>query len=263
MNIAHRTGELFRPTNDCKLMNKNTKFDIVLPSDTQKARRSSEMSPKATDFTAAEMGALAHLYRGEVYRSTIWRTRLDTTTNWAVIVTGVSFSVAFGSPDATALPLVLVGLLVAVFLLQEARRYRYFNVWRARARLMETDFYSPMLRGPGGQRDGRWNILLADDYDRPQFHISFARAVGRRLRKNYAWVFAIQFLAYSGKLAIHPTPLTSMGQLFERAAIGPVPGQVVLGCGIFFYGAWTVVACGTYVIERAARRDNRTLITIA
>jgi uncharacterized membrane protein len=28
----------------------------------------------------------------------------------------------------------------------EARRYRYFNVWRARARLLETDFYSPMIR---------------------------------------------------------------------------------------------------------------------
>src|SRR5215470_18200694 len=29
------------------------------------------------EFSAAEIGALAHLYRGEVYRSTAWRTRLD------------------------------------------------------------------------------------------------------------------------------------------------------------------------------------------
>ena len=36
-------------------------------------------------YSAAEMGALAHLYRGEMYRSTVWRTRLDTTTNWAVV----------------------------------------------------------------------------------------------------------------------------------------------------------------------------------
>ncbi|WP_432444722.1 DUF2270 domain-containing protein, partial [Salmonella enterica] len=35
----------------------------------------------AQPLTAAEVGALAHLYRGEVYRSTIWRTRLDNTTN--------------------------------------------------------------------------------------------------------------------------------------------------------------------------------------
>src|SRR6516164_3699926 len=40
--------------------------------------------PRPIAFTAAEVGALAHLYRGEPYRSTVWRTRLDATTNWAV-----------------------------------------------------------------------------------------------------------------------------------------------------------------------------------
>ena len=35
------------------------------------------------EFSAAEITGLAHLYRGEVYRSTVWRTRLDTTTNWS------------------------------------------------------------------------------------------------------------------------------------------------------------------------------------
>ena len=45
----------------------------------------------AEDFTAAEIGALAHLYRGEDYRSTNWRTRLDTSANWAIVLTGVSF----------------------------------------------------------------------------------------------------------------------------------------------------------------------------
>ena len=46
------------------------------------------------EFSAAEIGALAHLYRGEVYRSTIWRTRLDTTTNWAVVTLGVALSIS-------------------------------------------------------------------------------------------------------------------------------------------------------------------------
>lgn len=36
---------------------------------------------KVEELSAAELGALAHLYRGEIYRSTVWRTRLDTTTN--------------------------------------------------------------------------------------------------------------------------------------------------------------------------------------
>ena len=65
----------------------------------------------------AELGALAHLYRGEMYRSTVWRTRLDTTTNWAVVTTGIALSVTFSSVQATPLPIVLVSLLLAAFLL--------------------------------------------------------------------------------------------------------------------------------------------------
>ena len=98
------------------------------------------------EFSAAEIGALAHLYRGEVYRSTAWRTRLDSTTNWAVVTTGIALSATFSSAQASPLPMVLVGLIVSVFLLFEARRYRYFNVWRARTRLLETEFYAPMIR---------------------------------------------------------------------------------------------------------------------
>ena len=31
---------------------------------------------RGRELSAAELGAIAHLYRGEVYRSTVWRTRL-------------------------------------------------------------------------------------------------------------------------------------------------------------------------------------------
>ena len=137
----------------------------------------------AHEFSDAEIGALAHLYRGEVYRSTVWRTRLDTTTNWAVVTTGIALSVTYSSAEASPLPMVLVGLIVSVFLLFEARRYRYFNVWRARARLLETDFYAPMIRGEGVRLDSGWTELLAKDYREPRYHIGFTRAIGRRLRR--------------------------------------------------------------------------------
>src|SRR5271166_5193587 len=159
------------------------------------------------EFTAAEIGALAHLYRGEVYRSTVWRTRLDSSTNWAVVTTGIALSATYSNAEASPLPMVLVGLLVTVFLLFEARRYRYFNVWRARARLLETDFYAPMLSHEGARRGLDWAASLARDYRNPSYHISYARAIGRRLRRTYGWIFAIQAIAYYGKLAIHPSPL--------------------------------------------------------
>jgi hypothetical protein len=57
------------------------------------------------NYDSAELGALAHLYRGEVYRSTIWRTRLDNTTNWSVALLGIALgdvSTANASPPAAA-----------------------------------------------------------------------------------------------------------------------------------------------------------------
>lgn len=215
-----------------------------------------------TQFDPAEMGLLAHIYRGEVYRSTIWRTRLDQTTNWAVVTTGLALSLTFAGPSASALPLILVGLLVVVFLLFEARRYRYFNVWRARCRLLETDVCGPLLRGEGVRMDGEWNTLLASDYMRPGFHISYFRAIGRRLRKNYAYILLVQAVAYYGKLAIHPVSAHSWQAFLDRAAIGPIPGLTVVLAGLVFHGGWIVVAVVTFGIERRARTRS-SLIAIA
>lgn len=214
------------------------------------------------EFSAAELGMIAHLYRSEVYRSTTWRGRLDHTTNWAVVTTGLALSISYSSPESSALPLILVGLLVVVFLMLEARRYRYFNVWRARCRLLETDVCGPMLRGEGVRPGGGWNTLLSEDYLHPRFHISYVRAVGRRLRKNYGWILLIQAVAYYGKLIIHPSALDSLGALFRRAAVGPIPGEMVLAAGLLFHGGWLTFALVTLAIEKRHRRE-KTLISIA
>src|ERR1043166_8581297 len=140
--------------------------------------REPTLAPAAkVEFGPAEIAALAHLYRGEVYRSTVWRTRLDSSTNWAVVTTGIALSATYSNAQASPLPMVLVGLLVSVFLLFEARRYRYFNVWRARARLLETDFFAPLIAGEGIRTDNGWTELLAKDYREPRYHISLARAI--------------------------------------------------------------------------------------
>lgn len=216
---------------------------------------SSTDRPRA--FSAAEIGALAHLYRGEVYRSTVWRTRLDNTTNWAVAALGLAMSASYAHPNASALPLVLIGILIVVFLFFEARRYRYFNVWRARARWLETNFYAAMLRGEESRTGANWEEVLARDYCDPRHHIIMLRALGRRLRRTYAWLLAIQAAAYLGKLAIHPTAAESFTQFVDRAAIGPIPGWAMLMCGTMFYGIWIALTLSTWRIEAAARGSGR------
>ncbi len=185
------------------------------------------------EFTPAEIGAIAHLYRGEIYRSTIWRTRLDTTTNWSVVTLGIALSISFASPDASPIPLILVGFLIMLFLGLEARRYRYFNVWRARSRWMERNFYAPMLRDSGDLHTEKdWQTVLAEDYLRPDYHVSFLTAVARRIRHNYVWILLIQMIAYIGKLMVHPTGVTTFVEFESRAAIGPIPGRIVLLAGV-------------------------------
>ena len=83
---------------------------------------------RSSDFNTA----MVHFYRGEMSRSNIWRTRLDATTNWAVVTTGATLTFAFSNPNNPPVIILMNTLLILLFLFIEARRYRYFNVWRAR-----------------------------------------------------------------------------------------------------------------------------------
>ena len=123
-----------------------------------------------------------------------------------MVTLGIALSIAFSSPDASPLPLVLVGVLIIFFLMLEARRYRYFNVWRARARWLETQFYAPMLQDGDLHMEEGWQKTLAKDYWKPKYHVSFAVALGRRVRRNYLWILLIQTLACVGKPAVAPHP---------------------------------------------------------
>ena len=197
---------------------------------------------------------LAHLYRGEMYRSKIWRTRLDATTNWAVATTGIALSVAFSSPANSPLPLVLVALMSLVFLSIEARRYRYFDIWRTRVRLMETGMFAPILRGEGVHIKSGWNLELARDYENLRFHITLLEAAGRRLRRNYSFMFGVQAVSYITKICVHPTPIKSLQDLYEHAAIGPILGQIVLAIGFLFHAGLVALAMFSLKGQRAVGR---------
>ena len=207
-------------------------------------------------LSAAEIGALAHLYRAEVYRSTIWRTRLDTTTNWSVVTLGIALSLAFSSPSASPLPLVLVGILIVFFLMLESRRYRFFNVWRARCRWMETHFYAPMLHDGDLHLEENWQQTLAEDYWKPKYHVSMMVAVGRRIRSTYLWILLIQTVAYIGKLIVHPVAPTSVAQVIERADVGPLPGQIMVVLGLIYIAAFTGIAVWSYRYDRRVSREK-------
>ena len=156
----------------------------------------------------------------------------------------------FAGANASPFPIVLVGMLCVMFLMLEARRYRFFYVWRFRARVLEIAFYVPMLRGEGAKIPLDRGTALSDDYEKPQYRISLARAVGRRLRRNYGWIFAIQGAAYFAKIAIHPYDVGSWTEFTYRAHIGPIPGWIALVVGLAFHVGWITLAWVTWRQER-------------
>src|SRR4030095_1849663 len=86
--------------------------------------------------------AIVHFYRGEVQRSNVWRTRLDTTTNWAVITAGATLSFVFSSADNPHFAIPINSILVSIFLFMDAPRARYYEVWANRVRILETGYFA-------------------------------------------------------------------------------------------------------------------------
>ena len=152
----------------------------------------------------------------------------------------------------------LVGQLVgySVFVVP-ARRYLYYDVFRVRVRVMEINFYGPILKGQRMHIDNHWNDLLAEDYSDLRFHISFIEAVGRRIRRTYGWIFAALLVCYLAKIFVHPTPLASLHELWARTAIGPIPGEVALGVGLLFHGTRIAVALLTLGSQKAVGLPHR------
>ncbi|GAB4435273.1 MAG: hypothetical protein Kow002_21830 [Anaerolineales bacterium] len=187
-------------------------------------------SIKASEFVSA----MVHLFRAEVSRSNVWRTRLDTTTNWAVVATGATLSIAFSQAASHHAVIILNTFLVTLFLYIEARRYRYYELWSYRVRLMETDFYAAMLVPPF-QPAPDWAESLAENLLHPRFPISLWEAFGRRLRRNYFWLFIILALAWLAKLWLFPVPAQALSDLVLRASVGPVQGWLVLAAGFSYF----------------------------
>jgi uncharacterized membrane protein len=195
--------------------------------------------------------AMIHFYRGEVQRSTTWRTRLDTTTYWAVFTTGATLSFAFSSPSNPHFLIPINSILIAIFLLMEARRYRYYEIWSNRVRIIETGYFAQMLAPEGVSLDEAWAEHLAADLITPHFTITEWEAVGRRLRRNYLWIFALLALSWNLKVYLHPSPAHDFATFLERATVGGAPGWLVFTFGVLFNAAIVIFAIGTLRLREA------------
>jgi uncharacterized membrane protein len=174
------------------------------------------------DVDMGPSSALAHLYRGELHRMTLWRERLDRTTNWAVLLMAALLTWAF-SNETNPHYVVLVGnAAVALFLGIEARRYRAYDIWRSRVRSLQRNVWAPGLDPSQSLGDPDWRRRLAADYARPTLKITTEEAAAHRLRRVYLPLFAI----LNGAWLLRVTAFAD-ATWPASARVGVVPGVVV------------------------------------
>ncbi len=179
---------------------------------------------ESTPITRQEyISAIVHLYRGEMYRATAWRIRLDNTTNWAVLTTAGLLSLSFGSGAPANVELFVGVPLISVFWAFESRRYRYADIWQSRVRKIEENFYGPILRRDPVSPEREWGQLVAKDLFRPRFKITRFEALRARFLRNYWTIFCVLLLAWMVKIL---TGAHRWEQVRARLELGPLPWWV-------------------------------------
>jgi uncharacterized membrane protein len=195
---------------------------------------------------------LAHYYRGEITRMISWRDRLDRTTNWEIGALAAMLSISLASDEAHHSVLLFAMLLIHVLLVIEARRYRFFHVYRGRVRLLEREYFAPLFSpAPDVERIGL--AALGEDLRAPRFTLSLRQAMSRRLRRNYCWIFLVVLLAWLVKTTSsvsdgHTRLVHTLHEFLKNAAIAGIPGLAVVA-GICVLYAWLGFVMVRYDID--------------
>jgi uncharacterized membrane protein len=210
---------------------------------------------------------LVHYYRAMVGRADVWRMRMDTTTNWAIGATAAIVSFTLGNDSVPHYVVAIAGLMTWSFLLLEARRLTFYHLWQQRVLLIERGLMRPALSATsGGAQSAESTVTDASLEEATQgLDLSAAldahlgrtvptmpliKAVARRLRRVYLYLFAVQALAWSLKLTNYPTPATSLATVIERADVGILSGEVVIGAAVALAIAALVVSITRGGVDR-------------
>lgn len=197
------------------------------------------------------VATISHFHRAEIARMAGWRERLDQTSNWAITVVAAMLSVSLSTATSHHGVLLFAMLLVLLLLWIEARRYRFFDVYRARVRQMER-YYFAQVFSPQPDYAANWLVIMGESLRAPKFLISHTTALARRLRRNYIYMYFILLLAWILKISTPSLQVEgsrmglvhSIAEAVDNAALGILPGWIVVAAVGLFYMALVVVAFG-------------------
>jgi len=199
--------------------------------------------------TQPPVAATVHIYRGLMDSASTWRTRIDNPTNWAIITSGATVSFVLSDEIHSHAVLLLVMVFTIMFMTIEARRTRNYHLWSSWVRLLETEYFAPILRDNAVTVNDTWQALIVRDLGYPHFKTTFLQMLGRRLRDVYLAIYLFLIMSWLVKLLFHK-PIAP-GVCVEEtvvchATIGPIPGWIVLTVVFCFYMGLIVLTLLNY-----------------
>src|SRR5205085_1764723 len=125
--------------------------------------------------------------------------------NWAITSSTAIITIAFANAAVPHIIFFFNLAIVWVMLWIEARRYRFYDAFRARIRMLEAHFLVPRVMENRDLLQGEWKKLVCEDLILPCFKVSRLEAIGRRLKRNY--VLRKQKI-FRRNFGVRDTPLT-------------------------------------------------------
>ena len=192
------------------------------------ANKETTVSLQRSIYDPGYVNAMSHFYRGEMSRIMVWRQRLDVTTNWAITSSTAIITLSFSSREVPHIIFFFNLAILWVLLWIEARRYRFYDAFRARIRMLEAHFLVPMVMENRDLLQGEWKKLVCEDLILPCFKISKLEAIGRRLKRNYVFIFIMVLVAWITKIFIHaPHAMQSVADFYQALRVGHIPPWLV------------------------------------
>lgn len=153
---------------------------------------------------------------------------MDATTNWAIGATAALISFTLGNVATPHFVVYIAVLLTLSFLFLEARRLTFYHLWQQRVLMLEQGLVRPALRSETSVSHDEFDLesVLTPQLGRTIPSMPIAKAIARRLRRIYLYLFGVQLLAWVLKLSSQPTPASSFHELVSRADVGAIPGEI-------------------------------------
>lgn len=186
------------------------------------------MSKQQVKMEEKSFPFLFHYYRAEVYRETVWRNRLDTTTNWAIVVTAATLSFAFSGVGTAHIIIIINYIIVGLLLYVESRRFRYYALLRERTKMMEKHILGPLFSNKiSGQQSEKWLSDIARSLQSPKINMSRIESISWRLRRNYIFILAFLYMIWLYRILTFPRQENLTGGIYSNASIDFIPGYFV------------------------------------